>query len=114
MKLRASEEDNPHKCEIDASGNMPAFQVGFVGSIPTSRSKFKSKEEDMEYSTPFNLKEELKKINEKAKLIIDKKIRTAMIEQETKDVQDYSDMLRKMSKFVNAKNKNGQHPSGLR
>jgi len=67
----------------------------------------------MAYASPFNLKEEKKKINERAKHIVDAKFRKATIEQETKELDAHADMLRKMSKFVNSKNKNGQSPKGF-
>jgi len=69
---------------------------------------------DTRYDSPFNLKEETKKINERAKTIQDPKARKAMVEQETKELKAHADMLHKMSQFVNAKSKNGKHPSGLR
>lgn len=59
------------------------------------------------YASPFNIKEEKKKINERAKEIQDPKARKALVEKETRDLENYSEMLRKMSKFVNSKNKNG-------
>ena len=59
-------------------------------------------------------KTESKKINERAKSIADTKERKKVIEHETRELNEHNEMLRKMSKFVNAKNKNGQHPSGLR
>ncbi len=67
-----------------------------------------------DYASPFDLKSEMKKINERAKEITDSKARKNMIEQETKELKAHSEMLRKMSAFVNAKNKNGKHSSGLR
>lgn len=61
----------------------------------------------MRLKMAFDLKEELKKVNEASKSVADPKARKAMIESETKRLNDHADMLRKMSKFVNAKNKNG-------
>jgi hypothetical protein len=58
------------------------------------------------YASPFNLKEELKNINEKYKDIKTPKLKKLMIEQHTKDLRAYADMIAKMSKFVNSKNKN--------
>jgi len=68
----------------------------------------------MEYSAPFDFKAELKEINTRAKTIVDVKERKRFVEQETKSLNEHNEMLKRMSKFVNAKNKNGQHPSGLR
>lgn len=62
---------------------------------------------DTQYANPFNLKEEKKRINERSKDIQDPKARKAMIEKETRDLENHADMLRKMSQFVNSKNKNG-------
>lgn len=59
------------------------------------------------YASPFNLKDEKKKINERAKEIQDPKARKAQVERETRDLEAHAEMLRKMSQFVNAKNKNG-------
>ena len=70
--------------------------------------------EEQKYASPFDFKAEMKKIDAAAKLIADKKAKKVFIELETKELNEYNDMLRKMSKFVNAKNKNGQHPGGLR
>jgi hypothetical protein len=67
-----------------------------------------------EYAAPFDYKKELKKINAKAKDISDKKDRKSFIERETVELDAYNAMLRRMSKFVNAKDKNGKHPAGLR
>ncbi len=61
-----------------------------------------------EYANPFNIKDEKKKINEKAKEISDPKTKKAFIEREMKSLEDHATMLRKMSAFVNAKDKNGK------
>ena len=68
---------------------------------------------ESKYASPFNLKEEMKKINERAKHITDAKFKKITIEQDTKELKQHADMLRKMSKFVNSKNKNGQSPKGF-
>lgn len=60
-----------------------------------------------QYASPFDIKEEKKKINERAKTIEDAKVRKAFITHEMKELEDYSQMIRKMSSFVNSKNKNG-------
>jgi hypothetical protein len=62
---------------------------------------------ETQYASPFNLKEEKNKIKERAKQIQDPKERKAMLEKETRDLDNHAEMLRKMSKFVNSKNKNG-------
>ena len=67
-----------------------------------------------EYASPFDYKNELKKIKEAAKDIADKKEKKFFIEHETMELDAHNAMLKRMSKFVYAKNKNGQHPSGLR
>ena len=61
------------------------------------------------YDTPFDMKKEGKKIKEAAKLISDPKLRKAMVEYETRALKTHSDMLRKMSGFVNSKDKNGAY-----
>jgi phosphoenolpyruvate-protein kinase (PTS system EI component) len=66
-----------------------------------------------DYASPFNLKQELKKINEKHKHIIDAKFKKIAIEQDTKELKEYAEMLRKMSTFVNSKSKNGKMPKGF-
>ena len=65
------------------------------------------------YDSPFDFKKESKKINEMSKGITDGKTRKVYIEQKSKELKDHVDMLRKMSKFVNSKNKNGQSPKGF-
>lgn len=59
------------------------------------------------YTSPFNIKEEKKKINEVAKSIQESKVRKAFIEKEMKELEAHAEMLRKMSAFVGSKNKNG-------
>ena len=61
------------------------------------------------YDSPFDLKKESMKIKEAAKLISDPKLRTAMVEYETRALKAHSDMLRRMSGFVNSKSKNGAY-----
>jgi len=72
----------------------------------------------IDYASPFDQKAELRKISEKAKTITDPKVRKAMVEAETKELQAHAEMLKRMSRFVNAKNKNsagnGQHRTSLR
>lgn len=63
-------------------------------------------EEEPTYASPFDYKAETKKINERAKSISDTKTRKAVIEQEMKHLKFHADMLKRMSGFVNAKNKN--------
>lgn len=62
---------------------------------------------------PFDKKAEIKKIEAFASMIKDPKARKALIEKETKALDEHEAMLKRMSKFVNAKNKNsagnGQH-----
>jgi hypothetical protein len=67
-----------------------------------------------EYASPFDLKAEKKKVDAQAKEIQDPKVKKAFIARANKELDEHAQMLRKMSAFVNAKNKNGQHPSGLR
>lgn len=62
-----------------------------------------------DYTSPFDFKAESKRIKELAKTN-----GKAWGEKQMKDLNAHADMLRKMSQFVNAKSKNGKHPSGLR
>jgi hypothetical protein len=71
------------------------------------------KDEKMTYDSPFDIKNEKKKINEMAKQISDTKVRKAFAERNMKELESHADMLRKMSKFVNSKNKNGMSPKGF-
>lgn len=59
-----------------------------------------------EYTSPFDIKSEKKKINEKAKEITDAKVKKFFIERATKELEEHARMLRKMSNFVSSKNKN--------
>ena len=61
------------------------------------------------YDSPFDIKKESKKIKESAKLISDPKIRREWVEHETIALKTHSDMVRKMSGFVNSKSKNGAY-----
>ena len=56
----------------------------------------------------FNLKEELKKMKASVDLISDPKLKKAFIEQRTMELNNHADMLKRMSGFVNSKNKNGK------
>ncbi len=62
---------------------------------------------ETQYSSPFDLKQEKNKIKEQANAIQDSKEKKAFLENATRDLENHAEMLRKMSKFVNAKNKNG-------
>ncbi len=64
-----------------------------------------------DYASPFDFKAEAKRIKELSKPMPDGK---KWAEAQMKELNAHSEMLRKMSKFVNAKDKNGKHPSGLR
>jgi hypothetical protein len=59
-----------------------------------------------EFASPFDAKAEKKKINEMAKEITDAGVKKAFIARKMKEIDEHSEMLRKMSAFVNAKNKN--------
>jgi oligoribonuclease (3'-5' exoribonuclease) len=61
------------------------------------------------YDSPFDMKKESKKIKEAAKLITDPALKKAMVDYETRALKAHSDMLRKMSGFVNSKSKNGAY-----
>ena len=63
---------------------------------------------DKIYESPFDLKNEMKRINEKAKTIEDSKSKKQFVEHETAQLRAHAEMLRKMSQFVNSKNKNRQ------
>lgn len=60
-----------------------------------------------DYASPFDFKAEAKKIKEIGKGMPDKKYGKEWTEKQMKDLNDHAEMLRKMSKFVNSKDKNG-------
>jgi len=61
------------------------------------------------YESPFDLKTEMKKIKAEAKDISDAKAQREFLAREQDACKKHSDMLRKMSSFVNQKNKNGDY-----
>ena len=62
-------------------------------------------EEEPTYTSPFDYKAEVKRINERAKSISDTKTRKIVVEQGMKHLKFHADMLKRMSGFINAKNK---------
>jgi len=61
----------------------------------------------------FDLKAVMNEAKIESLKIQDPKTRKAYLETRTREIKEHSDMLRKMSKFVNSKNKNGQSPKGF-
>ena len=55
----------------------------------------------------FDAKTELNEAKIESLKIQDPKLRKAYLETRTREIKEHGDMLQKMSKFVNSKNKNG-------